>query len=131
MKIFKKLDFIIIIGLIAISFTPHFILAKNLNKNHTSTYVSIKISGEFYKNIPLSDSKYDQTFIIETPHGNNTVTVNNGSIQIIDADCHDDLCVKQGAISKVGQNIICLPHELVIEIKGDNDSSSDDVILSY
>ncbi|MGL5313562.1 MAG: NusG domain II-containing protein [Peptostreptococcaceae bacterium] len=131
MKIFKKLDFVIIAGLIVISFTPHFILAKTLNKNHTSTYASIKVSGDFYKNIPLSNSDGEQTFLIETPHGNNTVIVNNGSIQIIEADCHDDLCVKQGIISKVGQNIICLPHELVIEIKGDNDSSSDDVILSY
>ena len=131
MKIFKKLDFVIIAVLIAISFTPHFILAKTLYKNHTTTYASIKISGDFYKDIPLSNSDSEQTFVIETPHGNNTVIVNNGSIQIIEADCNDDLCVKQGVISKVGQNIICLPHELVIEIKGDNDSSSDDVILSY
>lgn len=131
MKIFKKLDFVIIAGLIAISFTPHFILANTIYKNHTSTYANIEICGDFYKSIPLSNSHGKQTLVIETPNGNNTLIIDNGSIQIEKADCHDSLCVKQGIISKVGQNIICLPHKLVIEIKGDSDSSSDDMILSH
>ncbi|MGL5348633.1 MAG: NusG domain II-containing protein [Peptostreptococcaceae bacterium] len=131
MKIFKKLDFVIIAFLILLSFTPHFILANTLYKKHTSTYASVEISGDFYKDIPLSNLDGEQELVIETPHGNNTLIINNGSIQIKEADCHDALCVKQGTISKVGQNIICLPHQLVIEIKGDSDSSSDDMILSH
>lgn len=131
MKIFKKLDLVIIVSLVILSFTPHILLAKTIYKNHSSTYASIKISGDIYKNIPISTNKNEQTFIIETPHGNNTLIVKNNSIQVKDADCHDSLCVKQGVISKVGQNIICLPHELVIEIKGDSDSTSDDFILSH
>lgn len=129
MKTFKKLDFIIIVCLLILSFVPHLILGKTLAKNYNSTYVSIKISGKHYKDIPLSST--NETFVINTPHGNNTVTIKGDSIQILEADCHDDVCVKQGIISKVGQSIICLPHELVIEIKGDNDSSDDDIILSY
>ncbi|MGL6105149.1 NusG domain II-containing protein [Romboutsia sp.] len=129
MKIFKKFDFVIILSLLILSFVPHFIFGKTLAKDYNSSYVSIEISGKHYKDIPLSNK--DNTLIIETPRGNNTVVVKNNSIQITEADCHDDLCVKQGIISKVGESIICLPHELVIEIKGDNDSSSDDMILSH
>ena len=131
MKIFKKLDLVIIVGLITLSFTPHLILAKAIYKNYNSTYASIKISGNFYKNIPLSNYNGEQTLIIETPNGNNSLYIKNNSIEIKNADCHDELCVKQGSISKVGQSIICLPHELVIEVKGDSDSSSDDLILSH
>ena len=47
------------------------------------------------------------------------------------ANCNDALCVKQGNISKVGQTIICLPHKLIIEIKGDELDSKDDLILSH
>jgi len=130
MKTFKKFDFVIIVFLITLSFTPHFIFAKILSKNYTSTYASIKISGKFYKNIPLSSFKGTKEFIITTPHGDNTILVKDNTIQILEADCNDELCVKQGIISDIGENLICLPHELIIEIKGDSDSSSD-MILSH
>ena len=130
MKVLKKFDFIIIVLLIGLSFAPHFIFAKTLSKNYTSTYASIKISGKFYKNIPLSSFKGKRDFIITTPHGDNTILVKDNTIQILEADCNDELCVKQGIISNVGENLICLPHELIIEIKGDSDSSSD-MILSH
>ena len=58
--------------------------------------------------------------------------VKDKSISITHADCHDSLCVSQGSKSKVGDTIVCLPNKLIIEIKGkEEDSSSDDIILSY
>ena len=56
---------------------------------------------------------------------------NINEIKIVDADCKDELCIKQGSISKVGKTLICLPNELIIEIKGDEYDSSDDLILSH
>lgn len=131
MKTFKKLDFVIIVFLIILSFVPHFVFAKVLNKNYTSTYASIKVSGKLYKNINLSSFKGEETLVIPTSHGNNTILISDNTIQISDADCNDRLCIKQGNISKVGESIICLPHELIIEIKGDESDSSDDMILSH
>jgi hypothetical protein len=130
MKVLKKFDFIIIVLLIGLSFAPHFIFAKISSKNYESTYASIKISGKFYKNIPLSSFKGKKEFIITTPYGDNTILVKDNTIQVLEADCNDELCVQQGIISNVGENLICLPHELIIEIKGDSDSSSD-MILSH
>ena len=128
----KKLDIIIIISLIVLSFIPHFILARTLSSDYASTYANIKVSGKFYENIPLSSFKGEKTFVIETSHGSNTILVKNNTIQIIEADCYDELCIKQGAISEVGKSIICLPNELIIEIKGEESSnSSDDIILSH
>ena len=130
MKTLKKLDIVIIVLLIGLSFTPHLIFAKTWSKDYSSTYANIKISGKVYKNIPLTEKNGEQTLVVETDHGNNTIVITGDTIQITEADCHDDLCVKQGAISKVGQSIICLPHELIIEIKGE-ESSDSDIILSY
>lgn len=131
MKTLKKLDVVIIVLLIGLSFTPHLIFAKTWSKDYASTYANIKISGKFYENIPLSSSKDEQTFVIKTAHGNNTITIKGDTIQIVEADCHDALCVKQGIASKVGESIICLPHELIIEIKGEESSDSSDMILSH
>ena len=42
---------------------------------------------------------------------------------MISADCHNHDCVNHRPISKDGENIICLPHKIVIQIekeKGDD-----------
>ena len=132
MKSLKKLDIIIIVSLLILSFVPSIIFSKSLSKNFNSTYVSIKVNGKFYDNIPLSSFKDEKTFTIESKHGTNDVLVKDNKIKIIKANCKDELCIKQGEISNVGENIICLPNELIMEIKGaEKDSSSDDMILSH
>lgn len=131
MKTLKKLDIVIIFSLFILSFIPNIIFAKNLLKDYKSTYANITVDGKFYKNIPLSSFSGEKTITIKTKHGNNTILVKDGTIKMISAECNDSLCVKQGSIHKVGQNIICLPHELIIEIKGDESDSSDDMILSH
>lgn len=131
MKIFKKLDIIIILFLIILSFVPYLIFAKTLSKDYSSTYANIKVSGDVYDNIPLSFFKGEKTLVVKTNHGNNTISIKDNTIKIIEADCRDDLCIKQGVISKVGQTIVCLPNELIIEIKGDESNSDSDTILSH
>ena len=131
MRILKKMDIIIIVFLLILSFTPHLIFSNTLSKNYSSTYVNIKTSGKVYDNIELSSFKGEKTIVIASDHGNNTISINNGSVKIIEADCNDSLCVKQGLISNVGENIICLPNKLIIEIKGDESDISNDMILSH
>ena len=46
-------------------------------------------------------------------------------MRVIEADCPDQLDVKQGYISKVGEVIVCLPNRLVIEIKGVDEGDVD------
>ena len=44
------------------------------------------------------------------------------------ADCPDKVCMNPSHIEKPGQSLVCLPHKVMIEIKG---MAEDDVILSY
>ena len=74
---------------------------------------------------------FEKRLSISTDHGNNTIVINSNEVKILDADCKDELCIKQGSISKVGKTLICLLNELIIEIKGDEYDSSDDLILSH
>ena len=55
----------------------------------------------------------------------NTLTIADGKISVTDANCGDHTCIHTGAISREGQQIICLPHELVIEITGGDASELD------
>jgi hypothetical protein len=47
----------------------------------------------------------------------NVMIVEDNSINIIDADCPDKICVNHSSIENEGETIICLPHKLVVEIK--------------
>lgn len=131
MKTLKKLDIVIIVFLLLLSFTPNIIFAISNSKNYNSTYAIIKLSGEIYDTIILSSDSGDNEIVIETKYGNNTIAIQEDIIKIKEADCHDELCVKQGPISKVGESVICLPHELIVEIKGDVSDSKSDMLLSH
>lgn len=54
---------------------------------------------------------------IETDSGYNTVVVREGVCLVTAADCRDGICISRGAISKVGESIVCLPHKLIVEIE--------------
>ena len=131
MRIIKKMDIVIIAVLLIISFTPHLIFFKTSQKSSKNNYAIIKVDGKIHKKISLSHVKKSEKVNLNLPNGKNTLLIKNNSIQMKSANCNDALCVKQGNISKVGQTIICLPHKLIIEIKGDELDSKDDLILSH
>lgn len=131
MRIIKKMDIVIIVLLLIISFTPHLIFFKTSQKSSKNNYAIIKVDGKIHKKIDLSNVKNNEEVNLNLPNGKNTLLIKNNSIQMYSANCNDALCVKQGNISKVGQTIICLPHKLIIEIKGDELDSKDDLILSH
>ena len=89
--------------------------------------VEVSIDGKLIETYPLgSDSKYNIRKIIDV---GNTLVIENGEVYILEADCADELCVKQGKIKRANESIICLPHKLVIKITsseaGDNNSDLD------
>ena len=131
MRIIKKMDIVIIAVLLIISFTPHLIFFKTSQKGSKNNYAIIQVDGKIHKKIDLSKVKKSEKVNLNLPNGKNTLLIKNNSIEMKSANCNDALCVKQGNISKVGQTIICLPHKLIIEIKGDELDSKDDLILSH
>lgn len=48
-----------------------------------------------------------------------TVHIEDGRVWVTDADCPDKLCEHTGAISRAGQQIVCLPNAVVITLTGD------------
>ena len=72
----------------------------------------------------------DAETVISSSAGSNTVVVQNGTVRVSDADCPNHDCVNQGAISKAGQQIVCLPHKLTIDISDKDTSAEYDVMGS-
>lgn len=84
-----------------------------------SRVARISLDGELYEEIDLNAVALPYDIRIETELGYNIVHVEHGAISVTEADCPDQVCVRQGKISGSLIPIACLPHRLIIEIVGD------------
>ena len=55
----------------------------------------------------------------------NVLEIRDGQAAVIDANCGDHTCVRTGAVSRAGETIVCLPHRLIVEIRGGDGSDFD------
>ena len=78
----------------------------------------IIVDGEVIRAVDLSEPC---EFDIDIGDGEfNRIKVDGGKIAVIDASCPDKLCVRRGYISGGGIPIVCLPHHLSVQIKGND-----------
>lgn len=66
-----------------------------------------------------------QTVRIPAENGFNVVVVTGRGVLVSEADCPDQICVRQGEISHSGESVVCLPHRLVIRLEGAGDDGLD------
>lgn len=58
----------------------------------------------------------------------NQVVISGGKVQMEEADCPDQICVRQHAISTAGESIVCLPNRVVVTIRGAEESEFDAMV---
>ena len=51
-------------------------------------------------------------------NGSNILVIENGEAYLVEANCPDKLCVRQGRIRSTGQVITCLPNRLTVTVYG-------------
>ncbi len=113
MVLLKKSDVVLIVILLSSSV----LFVYMLNKNTASgDIVLIKQSGKVLHEVNLiEDAVYE---INAEDVGFNDIEIKNGEVKMLDSDCRDKICVKQGNIKHINETIICLPHKLSIQIIG-------------
>lgn len=120
----KKLDYFVIIILVLFTIISFFSTLLIFNKKYDEKYVEIQVDGKIYKKVNLDN--HQEIINIKTKYGFNSIEISKGKVHMLDADCRDKLCVKDGYKSNVGEMIVCLPHKVVIQIKGQNKQEVDD-----
>lgn len=74
---------------------------------------AVRLDGNVILEMALNE---DMQVPIQSKEGYNIVQVKEGTANVIEADCRDQICVQHAGISKKGETIVCLPHKLVVEI---------------
>ncbi|WP_026528830.1 NusG domain II-containing protein [Butyrivibrio sp. VCD2006] len=117
----KIMTYILLLAVLLISFG---LMSFNRISAQNGDIVEISVNGEVIKTFPLS---VNRKYTIKGIEGENKLIIKDNSCYMDSADCPDKLCVTQGVISKSGESIICLPHMVVVTIKGEDSDEVDSV----
>lgn len=130
----RPYDVVIISLLIVVSFVPLVIFNKYLKNidSETGNIAVISIDGVIVKEIELLPTTEYQLFTLYPSENQyNIIEVDGIKIRNKEDNSPDQIAVKTGWISKIGETSICLPHKLIIEIqpnKGGIQNDSDLII---
>ena len=122
-----KSNKIYIVVVIVLVFELVMLVWQNI-RSKDNTVAEIVSDGEVVNTIDLSDIDEAYEFEVRNESGYNKIRAEKGRIAVVEADCPDKVCMNPKHIEKPGQSLVCLPHKVMIEIKG---MAEDDIILSY
>ena len=112
-------DTLLIAALLLIGIVLLFVLR---GRSSEGSYVIIMHQNEEKARFSLTSNG-----VYDINDGKNQIEILDGKVRMIDADCPDELCIRQGWIEYDGQSIICLPNKITVMISG-GDSSVDFVL---
>ena len=125
MKFFKEiklkpLDIALIIGLFVASFS----VLMFLPGRKAGATAQVRVNGNVVKTFDLSENQ------VWTYHASggyyNEIEVKNDAIAVVKENCHYQIAVDRGYVSKVGDTVVCLPLNLVVEVMSGQKNSEVD-----
>lgn len=119
----KKNDYLLIAGIILVAGIV--LIWNSFIKGDQGAKAVVYVDGEISASYDLNKNA---EYVIETERGKNLLVIKDRKADVTEADCPDELCVKQHSIDQTGETIVCLPHRVVVEIEGAGESDLDAVV---
>ena len=111
----KKKDLILVGAALLVALVLYAISQVTLGTQ--AAQVVVTVGGEEVLRRPLAMS---DTYEIAQEDGDvNIIRVENGAVFMLEANCRDGLCIRQGKMKNAAKTIVCLPHELVVRLDGE------------
>ena len=123
----KRYDLLLLAALVLVGLAlTAFVLLSRMNSASDGLTVTVRQDNEVIATLPLDE---DAAYAVQGEDGDTTnlVVIEDGTVHMEEADCPDQLCVKQGKIRYAGDSLICLPNRVVVEISGEDEQALDAV----
>lgn len=100
-------------------------LANGRDSSASGLVVVTQTKDGFRRADPLDT---DTEYVVTTPgtgagndadEGSNTVRIRNGRVDVTSANCSNQVCVEHEPVDEAGEQIVCLPHGMVVEVVAD------------
>ncbi len=115
----RKNDWILVTVILVLAGVG-FLIYTNLGRQ-TAGFVKVTVDDELFGMYSLE--KEQEIKINDT----NLLVIKDSQVDMIEADCPDQICVKHISISKNKETIVCLPNKVIVEIVGGGDVEIDAV----
>lgn len=122
----KRLNLILVLAIAAVACVG--LAATRLmgaNTNADTATVVIRDGEQNVYELPLSQNT---TKTVTTDLGTNLIEIKDGRVHVEEADCPNQDCVHQGWIDAAGEQIVCLPHKLTVDIVDESAKTTYDVV---
>lgn len=117
----KRKDWLIIGIVLAVSLSLFLLRPASLGTSSGTAYLRITVPGKSFPLTPLTGSS--EIEITQEDGSHNVVEVFEGGFRMKESDCHNQDCVHQGDVTlsniaerPLANQIICLPHKVVLEL---------------
>lgn len=113
----KKRDILFVGAILLVSLA--LLLVTRLG-GRTGGAVVVRVEGEVRETYSLAA---DGTYSLNG--GTNVLCIEGGKARMVEANCPDHYCMRQGAIHAANQTITCLPNKLTVTVVGGEDDFID------
>lgn len=94
-----------------------------LSLSPQGTKAIVEKSGEVVLERDLAQLSEPETFTLEGEQGLEvTVELSPQGAAVVSSDCPDQVCVRTGTLTKVGETAVCLPARITLRLEGSGDS---------
>ncbi|MEF2674808.1 MAG: NusG domain II-containing protein [Eubacteriales bacterium] len=111
---FTKADLILMAAIVIIGLGISIFLAAG---SHQGNKVEITKDGKLWGTYSL-DGEHKIT--IRDGKELNVVKISGGKVTMESANCKNQVCVHHSPVYRTGESIVCLPHKIVVSIKGED-----------
>ncbi|WP_138417283.1 NusG domain II-containing protein [Aquibacillus sediminis] len=130
----KHWDIILILFFIVLSFVPLLIFSfiqVSQSSEHAVYEAAITVNDREVERFRLTDHQgVERLQIPEVDCNPSAIEVQGEQIRIESSTCPEQICVQTGYISKPGKPIVCIPHQVIIEIESIDEEQQEEVIIS-
>lgn len=90
---------------------------------------AIEVDGQPYMTVDLADE--GRLIEVHSERGYNLLRIRDGGIEMLEADCPDQLCKGFGHVHRPRGTIVCLPNRVFVEVIGEpGEGAEPDAIVS-
>ena len=106
-------DFIIIGVVLLLAAALTALMAQNTAGGRL--YAEVWQNDVLVERVVLTDET-DRTIDLD---GHNVIVLAGKTARVESADCHDQVCVRTGTLTRAGQVAVCLPNRVVLKLVGE------------
>jgi len=120
----RKGDIIVIIGALLLAALLWLVASVWRNSNGTQGFIAeIYTDGQLTHTIASTEG--EQELLLENAAGYNVLQIGPQGARMLEASCRNQDCVRIGLQNQPGSVIACLPHRLLICLKGGREAEYD------